>query len=146
MYKKQWIAANIRKLVDLGYVENISSLAISAGMTKPTLTTFMKEPQLRNLSINKLLAIAQAAKVEPWMLLVPDFPFEELKNDRPVKCISPMSYALLRTVESKDDSVKLMLLEAVSASLRIIDERGSDQLKETQAAYMSKRSDDRLIS
>lgn len=144
MYKKAWIAANIRRLVDTKRVKEagtISALAKKAGLSKPTLTTFMNEPELRNISMDTLVACAHVLKVEPWMLLIPDFPFDAIKT-LPVKKISASGYTLLDIYEQESDFVKYGMMEAVSHSLCKVDENRSHQIKEAQATYLVNRKKD----
>ena len=134
MYKKQWIAANITALVKAGRADNVSSLAVRAGFTKPTLTTFIKNPEIRNVNIDLLIAISEVMRIEPWVLLMPDFPVDALGQGRPPKRVTHEGYRLLSVFESLPDDKRKAILDFAAFQTRD-DPASSRKIEDVRIKY-----------
>lgn len=140
MYKKQWIASNIKALVDSGRADSISGLAVRAGLTKPTLTTFIKEPELRNISIDKLIAIAHVLRVDPWVLMLPDFPIDCIGQGKTLSTISHEGYRLLSVFEGLADDKRKAILDYVLYQLKEEEATKAKQIRDARAQYKARPS------
>ncbi|WP_287601254.1 hypothetical protein [Thiothrix sp.] len=138
MYKKEWIASNIKALIQAGRADNVSTLAVRAGLTKPTLTTFMKEPELRNVNIDTIIAVAEVLRVEPWILFIPDFPVDTIGHGRPVKRITGEGYRLLNVFESLPDDKRKAILDFALFQIAEAAPVQAKQIREARAQYTVK--------
>lgn len=132
--RKTVIAKNIIAL--RGQFESLSDFARKAGIAPATLTTFLKNPEERNITLDNLFSISDICGVELWMLLIEEFPFEEIKKKKPLKRISADGYALLDLYERAPASARSEMLNYVAYQLREnpIAER---KIRETQQRYTS---------
>lgn len=132
-YRKTTIARNIKYLIELNGL-SISEYARKAGISPATLTTFLKYPEERNISIDNLYKICDVSKLELWNILIEDFPTLIARNKKITK-ISPEGYLLLHAFEKAPSSARYSIMDAVALALSTISKKTSNEIKEAQAVY-----------
>ena len=141
--RKTIIANNIRELLRLAD-ESISAFARRAEMAPSTLTTFLKYPEERNITLDHLFAIADISSVELWNMMIGNFPFEALrpysKTKNRLTGISAEGYALLHAFENApSDMVRYAMLDSIAMSLSRVDEKSSQKIKDIQSKYLAEK-------
>jgi len=90
-----------------------------------------------NPTIKVIESYANPLKIEPWMLLMKNFPFKEvIKNKRILKEITPEGYLLLSAFESAPENVRYSIMDAVALAISHTDITSTNMIKESQAAYI----------
>jgi len=108
--------------------------AAGVKITSTTLGNFLNEPEERSPWVKTILTLANVLKVEPWMLMIKNFPFEEMGIGKRVKKISPAGYRLLVLFEQATPDQQKSLLDYVSYQLK--DSPGVERkVRETQTRY-----------
>lgn len=134
------IRANIARLIKLREFSSLTKLAQAAGLDPKTVTGLMAKDALPNPTAKNLYKIAKALKVETWMLMIEDFPFDQVKG-KALKTMSGPTYVIANAMEHEEDGVKLLMMESASQTLRGIDDRRSLSIKKAQASYLSDSKD-----
>lgn len=112
-----------------------NALAKESGVSQRTISNILAEDEIPNPSAKVLGKIAKSLGVKPWMLLVPNFPFEAIKG-KPLGGIHPLTYTVMEAMEREPETIKLLIMEAVSHTLCKIDTPSSHEIKEAQATYL----------
>lgn len=136
------IQRNILRVMKLRGIDNPNQLAerLKGRVTQPGLYMLLRNPEENNPTIKTLRAIAKVLDVEAWMLVIPDFPFESIRQHRPIDRLHPLTYFVIEAMEREPEMVKLLIMEAVSHALIKIDDRHSHEIKEAQASYLKNAS------
>lgn len=130
--RKAIASKNIQTLLDINQ-DSISNFARRANMAPSTLTTFLKYPEDRNITLDHLLAIADISGIELWTLFVPDFPYRATQGKR-ITSISADGYALLHIYESATAEQRKSVLDYASYQLR--GSPGESKVKEVKSRYL----------
>lgn len=131
------VRKNASTLIGLRGFETLNSFAKHARMDYKTISNLLADDFISNPTLKVVHKLAKSLKVEPWMLLVKDFPFDQVKS-RPLKSLSGLTYVVANAMEQETDTVKLLMMESASHVLRGVDAKQSDQIKEAQTAYLKK--------
>lgn len=134
-YRKTTIAKNIRRLIDYHEL-SISEYARKANLAPATLTTFLKYPEERNISIDNLYRICDVGNIELWNLLIEDFPIMISRNKKITK-ITPEGYLLFHSFENAPPNARYSIMDAVALALSTTNKKTSSEIKEAQAKYNS---------
>lgn len=129
------IRKNIATLVKLRNLRSLTQLANKSGLDPKTITGMMAADAMPNPRTKNLVKIARALKVEPWMLLVENFPFHMIKG-KPLKKLSGPSYVVANAMEQESQMVKMIMMEAASQALSNVDNEQSAAIKDAQAQYL----------
>jgi hypothetical protein len=87
-----------------------------------------------NPQLSTLRGIADAFRVETWMLLVPNFPFSAIDH-KPIKKITYEGYKLLAAFESLPDDKRKAILDF--ALFQMHESSQAKQIRETRLEYTS---------
>ena len=133
--RKALIAKNIESLRKENALSK-SEFARRSGMTPPTLATFLKYPEERNITLDHLYGIVDYSKIEIWNLFVEDFPFKSTQK-KPITKISAEGYSLLYAFEKSSDETKMTILNQMEFLLQKRDknEASAKYLSETRSKY-----------
>ena len=101
--------------------------------TVNNLLTDMPDPKSNPTAVN-LRKIAKALGVEAWMLLIENFPFEEIAKPS-LKHISADGYALLNLYESATEEKRASLLDYMSYQLR--GSAAESKVRDVQSRYLT---------
>lgn len=129
------IRGNIANLMGLRNISSMYALSVQAKVADKTVSNLMADDVISNPTVKVLTSLARVLRVEPWMLLVEDFPFEQIKG-KPLKQIHGPAYVVADAMEHETHVVQLLMMEAVSHALRGIDPKRSNYIKEEQASYL----------
>lgn len=132
--RKEVIARNLTRLKDTNY-SSATTYARKAGIAPATFTTFVKDPLDRNITLDNLYALADAANVDVWTLFVPDFPFERTIGHK-LDAISSDGYLLLHAFENAQPIVRHTLMELFANALCNSDKKAAHEIKEAQSKYL----------
>lgn len=136
----QIIANNTKRLMAL-FDMNVTTLSKQAGVDHGTISKLRSEDTLPNPTVKIITGLANAFGIEPWMLLIENFPFNVGRNRLHLKSISEDGYIMLKVFESCDnETVRYALLEAAKQAIKPLDERASNQIADIQSTYLAKRS------
>lgn len=131
---KKTVAQNLKVLIKLSG-ENATSIARSAGVAPNTLSTFLNNPEERNLTLDKLSALAAECGVQPWVLLVPDIDLAAAKANTCSK-IDESVYLAMIAMEKSPEMVRYSMLDALASraapSLPMI----ANLIRENQKRYL----------
>jgi hypothetical protein len=131
--RKAIASKNIQTLLELNQ-DSISNFARRSGMAPSTLTTFLKYPEDRNITLDHLLAISDISGIELWTLFVPNFPYRNTQGKR-ITNISADGYALLHIYESATDEQRKSLLDYASYQMR--GSAAESKVRDVQSRYLT---------
>ena len=132
------IKKNIEEAKRLRGVEYDIDIARKSGglITQSAISKFMSAPETSNPTVEKLRGIAQGLKIEPWMLLVQNFPFEFM-GAKPLDQITGEGYRLLTVFESLPDDKRKTILDFVLFQINEVAPAAAKQIREARATYQT---------
>lgn len=137
--KNTEIRNNITRLRDLREV-TVTYIAKKSRslVTQSSLSKFMSHPEESNPTVKTLRGIAAATRIEPWMLLIKDFPFEGA-NGEPLSKISKEGYLFLCAFEKATPETRRSLMKQMADMVSEFDndKKNSKQLKDDCSDYSS---------
>ncbi len=128
------IRTNIRRLMERDAIRSENALAKMANVDQKTINNLLAHDTLPNPTTKVLAAIATSFRVEPWMLLIQDFPWDAVST-KPVDHISSSSYRLLSAVEQADDEQRKAILDYAVFQLRE-NERRANLIRDARSQYL----------
>lgn len=133
------IKQNVEKAKKLRGIDYDIEIARKSGgmITQSAISKFMTAPETSNPTVEKLRGMAKGLKIEPWMLLVPNFPFDALTNAKVVSSISPEGYRLLAAFESLPEDRKKAILDFVLFQLQQSHPPQARLIQEARAEYVT---------
>lgn len=102
-------------------------------ITQSALSKFLCSPETNNPTIRKIRGMAYGLKIEPWMLLVPNFPFDAIGH-KPLAKISRDGYRLLAAFESLPDDKRKEILAFAAFQVRD-DPASSRKIEDVRTSY-----------
>lgn len=132
--QKTIIAHNIKRLIAHNQM-SISQYARKAQLAPATLTTFLKYPEERNISIGNLESLCEVGKIELWNIFIKDFPLQTAKKEQ-LRKISAEGYLILQVFEESPDMVKYSIMDAVAQSTQKTNKKKSEKIREKQNDYI----------
>lgn len=131
------IKQNVEKAKKLRGIDYDIDIARKSGgmITQSAISKFLKAPETSNPTVEKIRGMAKGLKLEPWMLLVPNFPFEALTNAKAVSSISLEGYRLLAAFESLPEDRKKAILDFVLFQLHQAHPPQAKLIQEARAEY-----------
>lgn len=129
------IRDNVTKLMLLRGIKSQTQFAKTVGVAQRTINKLYL-PEITPPSLSTINSIAESLKIEPWMLLVPNFPWEKVSGSN-VKTISAHGYTLIRNYEHASAATQQALLMQMAWLLENNENnsRGSDQIKEASQQF-----------
>lgn len=136
------IRDNITELMKIRGFKSQTQFAKAAGVAQRTINKLYL-PEVTPPSLTTVNSIADGLKIEPWMLLVPNFPWESLKKSN-VKRFSAHGYTLLNNYEHSSAATQQALLMQMAWLLENNENNsiGRDQIKEASLQFKTSLIDD----
>lgn len=134
--RKTIIAKNISRLIEYHRL-SISEFARKANLAPATLTTFLKYPEERNITLDNLYRLCDVGNVELWNLLIEDFPLQISRNKKITK-ISAEGYLLFHSFENAPPVARYSIMDAIALALSNTNRKTSNEIKEAQSNYHAK--------
>lgn len=132
------IIRNIKKSCAVAGLTPTEVARKSKGMvTQSTLSKLLSYPEESNPTLKTLIGVSNATGTQPWMFLLEDFPFESVKQIKPIKKISKEGYILLKAFEESSSETKLTILKQIGYMLDNYDDNKTSAMfvKETAKEY-----------
>jgi len=129
------IRRNIAHLMGIREIPSMNALSKQAKLADKTVSNLMADDVISNPTIKVVVSIAKVLKVEPWMLMIDDFPFDKVKG-RPLRTMSGPTYVIADAMEHESKTTQLLMMESASQTLRGIDNKYSKLIKDAQANYL----------
>lgn len=133
------IRHNTTTLIGLRGFESLHAFCKKAKMDYKTVANLLADDFISNPTVKVVHKLAKALSVEPWMLMVRDFPFDQIKG-HPLRTMSGPTYIVANAMEHEEKNVQLLMMESASQTLRGIDDKRSAQIKDAQASYLTTKT------
>ena len=130
------IRHNTTNLISTGDFESLHAFCKKANMDYKTVANLLADDFISNPTVRIVYKLSKALGVEPWMLMIKDFPFDQVKG-RPLKTMSGPTYIIANAMEHADHNVQLLMMESASQTLRGINDKHSQKIKKAQASYLA---------
>lgn len=129
------IRDNVTRLMEQRGFKSQTQFAKAVGVAQRTINKLYL-PDATPPSLVTVVAISDGLKLEPWMLLVPDFPWDKLTREN-VKTITPHGYTLIKNYEFSGPSTQQAILMQMAWLLENNEKnsKGSDQVKEATMQF-----------
>ncbi len=130
------IQRNILRAMQLRGIDNPNQLAekLKGKVTQPGLYMLLRNPEENNPTIKTLRAISKVLEIEPWMLLMPNFPFESI-GGKPVCTVTHEGYRLLAVFESLPDDKRKAILDYTLFQINEAAPQQAKQIRDTRTHY-----------
>lgn len=130
------VSDNVLRLFSKSGIKSQTELAKKSGVSQKTINFLLDKETISNPTATVLDRLAKTLKVKPWMLLIKDFPFDQVKG-KPLKAISGPTYVVANAMEQESQTVQILMMEAASHVLMRVDKKQSLAIKEAQANYLN---------
>lgn len=133
------IRKNVLKAMERDKIPSGNALSKIAKIDQKTVSSILSEDSAPNPTLKVITALAKALKLEPWMLLVPDFPIDTLGRRR-LKTISKKGYQILKIFELAPEHSQASILDFAAYNMQS-DSNLAREIREIRAEYGSEATE-----
>lgn len=132
---KTIVAENLKVLIQQSG-DSITQFARRAGVAPNTLSTFLVTPTERNLTLDKLEALAAEGGVMPWVLMVPKMDMTYPPRAT-IKSITDSGYLLLNLIEKSPKTLRYSILDHAAYTVEKTLPKECALIRENLETYLS---------
>lgn len=130
------VSNNVLRLFKSSGLKSQNELAKVSGVSQKTINFLLDKDVISNPTVTVMERLAKYFGMEPWMLQIPDFPFDQVKG-KPLSRLSGPTYVVANAMELETQDTRMLIMEAASHTLLNIDKKQSYAIKDAQSKYLS---------